>query len=216
MPAFGWSQDKNGDMGFAFAGDFVSPAGTMRCSRPQEGTENYKVMGNDQVWMDLMKLIVTPDRPDLACMVASSFAAPLISLTGESGVLMGVTSPASGIGKSTALIGGRSVVLAGRGWLVGYRHLYVRQVRDTAPSPVFYDEIKGERQLKAMTEIAFQLTGGREKGRSDRSGKMRKVREFKTLCGYASNGSIVAGVREEDKGTDASWLRMFEMEGVKI
>ena len=217
VPAFGWSQDKHGDMGFAFAGDFVSPAGTMRCSRPQEGTENYKVMGNDQVWMDLMKLIVTPDRPDLACMVAASFAAPLVSLTGESGVLMGVTSPASGIGKSTALIGGQSVwsspVVGGLSDTVIYTFDKCATLRHL---PVFYDEIKGERQLKAMTEIAFQLTGGREKGRSDRSGKMRKVREFKTLCGYASNGSIVAGVREEDKGTDASWLRMFEMEGVKI
>ena len=44
-PAFGWSQDKNGDMGFAFAGEFVSPAGTVKCARPQEGAENYRVHG---------------------------------------------------------------------------------------------------------------------------------------------------------------------------
>jgi hypothetical protein len=67
-----------------------------------------------------------------------------------------------------------------------------------------------------MTQIAFQLTRGQEKGRADRSGKMRKVHEFKTLCGYAANGSIVDGVREEDKGTDASWLRIFEMQGIRI
>ena len=66
-------------------------------------------MGDEQVWIDLMKLIVTPDRPDLACMVAASFAAPLVWLTGESGLLMGVPSPASGIGKSTALLGGQAV-----------------------------------------------------------------------------------------------------------
>jgi hypothetical protein len=217
VPAFGWSQDKNGDMGFAFAGEFVSPAGTVKCARPHEGTENYRVMGDEQVWVDLMKLIVTPDRPDLACMVASSFAAPLVGMTGESGLLMGVTSSASGIGKSTALLGGQSVwsspVVGGLSDTVIYTFAKCATLRHL---PVFYDEIKGERQLKAMTEIAFQLTGGREKGRSDRSGKMRKINEFKTLCGYAANGSIVAGVREEDKGTDASWLRIFEMRGILL
>jgi hypothetical protein len=36
-PAFGWAQDKNGDMGFAYAGEFVSPAGTAKSARPHEG-----------------------------------------------------------------------------------------------------------------------------------------------------------------------------------
>jgi hypothetical protein len=217
MPAFGWSQDKNGDMGFAFAGEFVSPAGTVKCTRPQEGTENYRVMGDEQIWIDLINLIVTPDRPDLACMVASSFAAPLVGMTGESGLLMGLVSPASGIGKSTALLAGQSVwsspVVGGLSDTVNYTFAKCSTLRHL---PIFYDEIKGERQLKDMTQIAFQLTGGREKGRSDRSGKMRKINEFKTLCGYAANGSIVAGVREEDKGTDASWLRIFEMQGIRL
>ena len=85
VPAFGWSLDKDKNMGFAFSGEFVSPAGTFKCTRPDEGTMHYKAMGDERVWIELMKLIVTPDRPDLACMVASSFAAPLVSLTGESG-----------------------------------------------------------------------------------------------------------------------------------
>ena len=217
VPAFGWSLDKNKDMGFAYAGEFVSPAGVVRCSQPPEGTENYRVMGDEQVWIDLMKLIVTPDRPDLACMVAASFGAPLVGMTGENGLLMGVTSPASGIGKSTALLGGQSVwsspLVGGLSDTVIYTFAKCATLRHL---PVFYDEIKGDPQIKNMVNIAFQLTGGREKGRSDRSGKMRKVNEFKTLCGYASNGSIVAGVRQEDKGTDASWLRIFEMEGIRL
>jgi hypothetical protein len=218
VPAFGWAQDKNGEMGFAFAGEFVSPAGTFKATRPHEGTMNYRVMGDEQVWIDLMKKIITDDRPDLACMVASSFAAPLVGMTGESGLLMGVTSSASGIGKSTALIGAQTVWSnpGGVGGLSDTANYTFNKAATLRHLPVFYDEIKGESQLKTMTQIAFQLTRGSEKGRSDRSGKMRKVNEFKTLCGYAANGSIVAGVREEDKGTDASWLRMFEMEGVRL
>jgi hypothetical protein len=175
-------------------------------------------MGDEQVWMDLTKLIVTPDRPDLACMIASSFAAPLVGMTGENGLLMGVTSAASGIGKSTALTAGQTVWSSpgGVGGLSDTVNFTFAKCAELRHLPVFYDEIKGEQQLKDMTKIAFQLTRGQEKGRSDRSGKMRKVNEFKTLCGYAANGSIVDGVREEDKGTDASWLRIFEMQGIRI
>jgi hypothetical protein len=218
VPAFGWSPDANGDIGFAFAGEYVSPAGTSRCAHPSGGTANYRVMGDEQVWRDLVKLIVTPDRPDLSCMIASSFAAPLVGMTGENGLLMGVTSPASGIGKSTALTTGQAVWSnpGGVGGLSDTVNFTFAKCAELRHLPVFYDEIKGDQQLKDMTKIAFQLTRGQEKGRSDRSGKMRKVNEFKTLCGYAANGSIVDGVREEDKGTDASWLRIFEMRGIKI
>jgi Domain of unknown function (DUF927) len=217
VPPFGWSQDKNGDRGFAFAGEFISPAGTFRCAQPADNMLHYQVMGSEQVWTDLMTWIVTPDRPDLACMVAASFAAPLISLTGESGVLIGVVSAASGIGKSTALLGGQAVwsspVVGGLSDTVNFTFAKAAALRHL---PLFYDEIKGEPQIKTMTQIAFQLTGGREKGRSDRNGKMRVVNEFKTLCGYAANGSIADGVRDEDKGTDASWLRIFEMKGITL
>ncbi len=216
-PAFGWSQDRNGDMGFAFAGEYISPAGTAKCARPPDGAENYRVMGDEQVWIDLMQQIVTDDRPDLACMIASSFGAPLVGLAGELGLLMGVSSPASGIGKSTALLGGQAVWSSPRvGGLSDTVIFTFSKAATLRHLPLFYDEIKGERQLRDMTLLAFQLTGGREKGRADRSGKMREVKEFRTLCGYAANGSIVAGVREADKGTDASWLRIFEMQGIVL
>ena len=45
---------------------------------------------------------------------------------------------------------------------------------------------------------------------------MRAVKEFRTACGYCANGSIVEAVRQEDKGTDASWLRMFEMNAIDL
>jgi Domain of unknown function (DUF927) len=174
-------------------------------------------MGDEQVWIELMKLIVTDDRPDLACMIASSFAAPLIEVSDEAGLLMGVVSSASGIGKSTALLGGQAVWssprVGGLSDTVIYTFSKAAELRNL---PLFYDEIKGEKQIANMTQIAFQLTGGRDKGRADRMGRMRKVHEFRTLCGYAANGSIAAGVREEDKGTDASSLRIFEMHGIRL
>ena len=217
IPPFGWSLDSKGQMGFSFAGEFVSPNGRIKCQQPEQGTENYRVTGSDQVWRDLVNIIVTPDRPDVSCMVASSFGAPLINLSGQQGLLLGVISPASGIGKSTALLAGQAVwsspVVGGMTDTPTYTFSKLATLKHL---PVFYDEIKGEKQIAAMTILAFQLTGGHEKGRADRTGKMREVKEFRTLLGYAANGSIVHSVREEDKGTDASWLRMFEMQAIVI
>jgi hypothetical protein len=215
IPPFGWSLDTKGDVGFSYAGEFVSPAGRVMCQQPEQGTENYRIVGDTKIWRDLTALILTPDRPDVACMVASAFGAPLVSLSGQLGLLLGLVSPASGIGKSTGLLAGQAVwsspVVGGMTDTSTYTFAKLATLKHL---PVFYDEIKGEKQIQAMTIIAFQLTGGHEKGRADRYGKMRKVNEFKTLLGYAANGSIVQAVREEDKGTDASWLRMFEMNAI--
>jgi Domain of unknown function (DUF927) len=215
LPAFGWSQDHMGDMGFAYAGKFISPNGEFKCSRPGDGVENYRAMGDPKVWRSLMDIILTDDRPDLAAMAAASFAAPLVGMSGQQGLLLGLVSSQSGIGKSTSMLAGQSVwsspVVGGLSDTITYTFAKCATLRHL---PLFYDEIKGEKQFKAMVELAFQLTGGHEKGRANRAGSMREVREFKTLCGYASNMSIVASVRDEDKGTDASWLRMFEMQGI--
>ena len=214
-PAFGWSLDSTGHKGFAFAGKFYSPAGEFRSTRPGDGVDDYRAVGDVLPWCRLAHILLTPDRPDLCCMGASSFAAPLVEMTGHAGLLIGLVAAESGIGKSTALMFGQSVwsrpIVGGLSDTINYTFAKCTTLRHL---PLFYDEIKGEKQMRAMVELAFQLTGGHEKGRSDRSGKMRKVNEFKTLCGYCANGSIVSAVRDEDRGTDASWLRMFEMQAI--
>jgi hypothetical protein len=214
-PAFGWSLDTKGQKGFAFAGKFYSPAGEFRSTRPGDGVDDYRAVGDVLPWCRMASIILTPDRPDLCCMAAASFAAPLVEMTGHAGLLIGLVSSESGIGKSTALSFGQAVwsrpIVGGLSDTINYTFAKCTTLRHL---PLFYDEIKGEKQMRAMVELAFQLTGGHEKGRSDRSGKMRKVNEFKTLCGYCANGSIVSAVRDEDRGTDASWLRMFEMQAI--
>ena len=217
VPAFGWSQDYKGGMGFAFAGKFFSPAGEFKANRPGDGVEDYRVMGDEAPWRALADILLTPERPDLCCIGATTFAAPLVDMTGHAGLLIGLVSGKSGIGKSTALLFGQGVwskpVVGGLSDTVIYTFAKCAMLRHL---PLFYDEIKGEKQLKAMTELAFQLTGGREKGRANRMGQMRQVKEFRTACGYCANGSIVDAVRQEDKGTDASWLRMFEMQAIDL
>jgi Domain of unknown function (DUF927) len=217
VPAFGWSQDYKGEMGFAFAGKFFSPAGEFKANRPGDGVEDYRVVGGEAPWRALADILLVPERPDLCCMGAATFASPLVDMTGHAGLLLGLVSGKSGIGKSTALLFGQAAwskpVVGGLSDTVIYTFAKCAMLRHL---PLFYDEIKGEKQMQAMTELAFQLTGGREKGRANRMGAMRQVKEFRTLCGYCANGSIVDAVRQGDKGTDASWLRMFEMQAIDL
>ena len=72
-PAFGWSLDGEGNWGFAFAGDYTSSAGTFKCTRPGDGGELYGVSGDEKPWRDLADIVLTPDRPDLCLLAATTF-----------------------------------------------------------------------------------------------------------------------------------------------
>ena len=165
VPAFGWTQDHNNQLGFAYAGKFYSPSGEFKATKPGDGVLDYRVAGDDAIWQGLMNIILTPDRPDIACMVATSFGAPLVGMSGENGFLIGLVSSQSGIGKSTSLAAAQAVwskpVVGGLNDTINYTFSKCATLRHL---PIYYDEIKGEKQTKAMVELVFQLTGGHEKG----------------------------------------------------
>ena len=62
-PAFGWSQDKKGTWGSRLQASLSLLPVQRACPRPPDGAENYRVMGDEQVWIDLMKHIVTTIGP---------------------------------------------------------------------------------------------------------------------------------------------------------
>jgi hypothetical protein len=215
LPASGWSKAGT-TMGFSYDGQFVSPNGAARCKRLADELGDYSVMGDVVVWKELFDIVITPERPDLAVLTAGAFASPLLTMSGADGFLMGVVSEASGIGKSTAIMLGQGVwaspkAIGGLNDTATYTFGKAEQLKHL---PVYHDEIKGPKQVLNFCEIIFALTGGSGKGRANRLGDPRKKGEFETLCAYAANQSMVAAVKEHHKGTDASTLRMFEMQGL--
>ena len=108
VPAFGWSLDHNNDLRFAYARGF-SPCRGVQSDKGGRGTLDYRVQGDDAIWQGLMNIILTPERPDIACVVATAFSAPLVGMSGENGFLMGLVSTQSGIGKSTSLSSAQAV-----------------------------------------------------------------------------------------------------------
>jgi Domain of unknown function (DUF927) len=214
-PAFGWSPDRKNHMGFSFNGRYVSPLGELRCKRPGDGEKEYRAYGLIDPWYELANVILTPDRPDLAVLVAGAFAAPLLEMSGFDGYMLGVWSPSSGIGKTTAIKLGQAVwgqpVISGLADTVNYTFAKAAALRHL---PLYYDEIKGAKQIQNFCDIIFQMSGGHDKGRADRGGHAKLVKEFRTAVIYASNASMLAAARIQHIGTDAHVYRMLELKGV--
>lgn len=215
VPPLGWTM-QSGVWGFAYDGEFITPQGKFPCQRPHKALAEYKAIGTDQIWRDIAKLVLTPDRPDLMVLVATGFAAPLVKMCGQNGYMIGAWSSASGIGKTTALLLSQTIwgypALGGFTDTVNYTFSKCANVQHL---PVIYDEVKGD-QSADVVRLALGMTAGHEKGRSDRSGQMRETRTWHTNIPYATNSSIVSAIADQTKGTAASVYRVFEFQALNL
>lgn len=210
VPPFGW-HEVNGVTGFAYDGEYITPSGIVRCHRAKELANEYTVRGDTTPWSNLANIILSTGRPDLAMLIAIGFAAPLLSMTGHQGLLIGTWSSASGIGKSTAMGLAQSIwakpLLGGFNDTLNYVFQKATRLQHL---PLLYDEIKGIKQVENFCDTVFTLTGGKNRGRLSRGSEMRESLFWQTIIGYCSNASIAAIAAERTHGTDASLYRMFE------
>jgi len=215
VPPFGWHVDGEGNRGFAFAGEFTSNKGTTRAKRGDSGmADRYGFAGDRAVWTNLANTIITPDRPDLAMLVASSFAAPLVHLSGQKGFIVGAFGE-SGVGKSTALTLNQAVW--GKPLLDGLddTDTYVfNKAGQLKHLPLLHDEIRNEQQIATFCKFVFQLTKGTERNRAFRTGQAKPTQTFETLIAYAANVSMVSAVMKKDP-QEANALRIFEVPSVE-
>lgn len=216
LPAIGWHS--NGvDMGFAFAGQYFTPAGVEKCRLLPQEVHAYGVMGHAKPWLDLASVVVTPERPDLSVLVAQGFAAPLVVVSGHAGYLLGAWSIDSGVGKSTALTLAQAVwgsPGAKNGLSDTEAHIFSK-ASTLKNIGIMFDEVKTISQQKNFLNLIFQITGGSEKGRADRAGNMKQKKEFNTLLAYATNASMIASVEEQSRGSYATVFRMFEFQSLE-
>ena len=180
---------------------------------PKSRMSAYKPVGNKQPWIDAAKLVTQQKSPELNALLASSFAAPLIELTGQSGAIMSAFSPASGCGKSTSLKVAQGV------W--GHPKLGVNSLKDTDNAvfaklaalrnlPLYWDELHLEADAAEFAKTVFRITQGRDKARLDRNATMRDTHEFASLVVACSNVSIADKLAQRTKDGPAGMLRCFE------
>lgn len=210
----GWTM-KNGEFeGFSFDGQYFSPNNP--CIVPKlKGSllQNYTPMGSSQPWIEISQIISEQKRPGLEVILLSGFAAPLVPMTGHSGIILGCYSSETGIGKTTSVETSTAIwghPVNSRCGLNDTINMAMNKAGAIRHLPLNWDEVKTRQQFGNLANIIFQMTEGREKGRLNRSSTAMDMKDFQTMLTYAANSSVLDAVQETTKGTSAGMVRDFE------
>ena len=174
-------------------------------------TQIYKPQGSFDKWLHRANIIIK--RPVAAITVASSFAAPLMALTEISGAVVSIVSPASGTGKTSSQRVAQGV------W--GDPAKAVNALNDTGNSithkmavtrhlPAYWDEVRGDENVRNLIQLIFQLTQGKEKSRLSAASEHKEIRSWQTLMITASNTSLFSYMADAVSDTTAGIQRIIE------
>lgn len=211
---FGWYRHNGKLAGFIYAKNVWSSGIPRPASNPDPVLERqYQPTGELEPWTIAAKMITDQGRPQLEAMLASAFAAPLVALVGQTGLLMSTYSSESGIGKSTTMKIAQAV------W--GHPKKAVQSLSDTMNSvikkmgdiknlPMYWDELKTQVDTTRFVQLAFQLAQGKEKSRMAADTSFREPGTWETMLVSTSNDSLMSHITAATKTTSAGIARIFE------
>lgn len=214
---FGWQNAKNGGTdGFAFGGQLWTPNGPQPCSAPDPVIGmKYNPVGERGPWHDACELVTSQGRPALDIIIASAFAAPLVKFTNQQGIAIACYSAASGIGKTTAMKVAQAVwgdpVSAMQG-LDDTPLSVMNRIGHLRSLPLYWDELKTQRDTENFMRMLFTLTRGQEKSRLRQDATQRMAGSWQTMMISASNESIMDHILSASATSAATFLRTFEYE----
>lgn len=211
---FGWSIVDGKREGFSYGGRVWTPGEDRPAINPDPYLQaQYSPLGDITPWSQIAKIITDQRRPGLDVILASAFAAPLISLTSEPGVMINAYSTESGIGKTTAMRAAQAVwghpIRAMQG-LDDTINSAMRKISSISVLPLYWDEIKTDQQTQRFADLAFKLTRGTDKGRLKSDSTFMVQGEWSTMLISASNDSILDALQRANKSTSAGLYRAFE------
>jgi len=216
---FGWHVEQGKLSGFAFNGKvYGSNGSTIPAPMPDyQMAAQYTPKGNIDPWRASAKLFTDQKQPWINAILASSFAAPLVRLTGYRGFLMSCYSTDTGIGKSTAIEVAQMVWGSSRGvQMLSDTQLHVaKRMGILKALPLYWDELKTTKDAEQFVNIVFQLSGGREKNRLKNDTSMQVAGDWETLIVVGSNDSMIDHVSRGLKTTNAGIVRVFEFTAKK-
>jgi hypothetical protein len=210
---FGWNVKNGAIDGFVY-NNVWTPTGTRKAPvNDRNLARQYEPTGDPAHWVAAANMVTSQGRPELDAIIASSFGAPLIRFTNQTGVLLSVYSEESGIGKTTAMKVAQAV------WGDPVRAM--QGLSDTANSvlnklgvirslPLYWDELKTEDDTQRFVNNVFQLSTGKEKSRMTSKITHREVGTWQTMLVSASNESLLDYVTSRTKMTTAGLFRVFE------
>jgi hypothetical protein len=166
--------------------------------------------GSIEQWRTAAEVILK-DNPILACMIAASFGAPLVSLHNTGAATFSFWSQESGVGKSAALRVAAAIWGGDK---------FCNNTDDTANGavaklammpnlPMLWDEVRTSNARKDVIELLFRLPTGQSKLRSDVRGNALTPVTFSTMGVVTSNEPLTGSLLSA--AVTAQGMRLLEM-----
>ena len=215
-PPFGWVHNESGGyLGLSVAGTFYRVDGTEGIAQPGDPAihKNYTPKGDIRAWRKSCEYVIG-NKLELHTLVGASFAAPLMELIGESGILS-IWSKSSGARKTSAFRVATAVwcnPITGMSAIKDTTNSVQQSLGETRIMPVFWDEIHtvNKDQIATMVEMFFNITQGRGRARLDQRMEQRTVGYWRTLLILSSNKPNAEMIEQDRSHTNAGALRLFE------
>jgi hypothetical protein len=177
--------------------------------------KEYSPRGEAKPWHAAATAVLAGECHAIQAAIMSAFAAPLLTFTGVSGIMLSLHSRDSGTGKSTALRVAQAV------WGDPIRG--VNALNDTANSmakkfgflnnlPAYWDEVRLRDEVRNFVRMVFQLGQGKEKQRLTSNAKMQEMGTWSTITTIATNEPVLDHVDAIANNTNAGRLRVFEVD----
>lgn len=189
--AFGWYRESGAIKGFAYGGFIHRDDGTSaQAGLTDKVTQKrFSPAGELSPWHKAAGYILRQKRAELDVVIATSFAAPLIQLTGTTGAMVSAWG-VSGVGKTYALEVGAAVwghpkeskEVTSSTW-----KSVERRLASTVNLPVYWDEITNEPAQKNVFEMLMLSTGGVRGGRLKQNTEQMEKGTWSTLVSINSN-----------------------------
>ena len=220
MP-YGWIFTAGERSGFAYGGKVFEDTGEIRAAGHADHTINeaYMPEGKIEPFLQLLEIICSQKQPGIEVLVAASFAAPLMAISGEDNGMLWGWSDASGAHKSTSILSGAAVW--GNPKQAKEKSttslLYLEDKLGTLRNlPVIMDELREPKQVDAISGHLGNFTEGSGGGKKRRDRTNFEKKEWQTLMIAGSNQSLRSHSLKNNRNTDAALMRVFEIELPKL
>ena len=168
--------------------------------------------GTPDKWTEAAEQILSDGRPEMAVILATAFAAPLVHIISSSGKPAALSFYSeSGSGKSTAMNVAAGVWCTPKPTVaMDVTPAAVNNIVAAEPSmPLYWDEAKNEKQRTDAISMMFQVIQGHNSQRAQQHGGNRGVFKIDTVMVLGSNKSFAGEVSAGDVGS-AEGKRLLE------
>lgn len=210
---YGWWPKSGTPHGFAYDGQIIRDDGTVDpCGGGDQKLRNeFAPLGGLQPWFDAFRLVTSQNRPELEAIVAISFGAPLMRMTGYDNGTVSAYGQAGG-NKTTAVLVATSV------WGHPKRTKMppgssakgvLKRVGEIRNLGAFWDDVQDDELDKVVTTTMELSPGvGAIKLRTDRT--ELDTGEWQSLLTITSNSSALEHMMKKNQNNAAAPYRTFE------